>query len=147
MNDFSISLREQQFEFMNIDKLLDLLEHRQEIPSYEMRVWTDHVHVMNPYGRIEQLRIQNMTISLSNQVPVGLPDIRYTLLFQFQLYSAVAGTQTPKLVLFFKEDKTFGGYNLLHVFRNTTLISMNLEFRIYNAYAIHKPTDRYITIN
>lgn len=152
MNDFRVTLLTNHFEFLNLDTLLSILNTRSYIPSWDIHIHEFHCAVMvpQPHGR-PAMRVpvvmRNLTVGLSTLRATDEPQLHFTIILTVGLVHPVAGTEELEIALYFKEDKTYLGYDLPNAFRGTALISLHVEFRVFDEYTLHRPTTRFITVN
>ena len=151
MHDFKVTLDGNQFEFVNFDTLIHVLEKRSILFPEELRVFTFHCDVIvpQPFGRPRELktvRIRSLLVDLATKVSED-PLVSWTIIFKIDPIEPVAGTELFEIALHFLTDGTYFGYDLPTAFPGTVLQRFELELRLFKEKVKHRPFERMITVN
>lgn len=151
MNDFKVTLIDNQFEFFNFDTLIHILEKRSILFPEELHVFNFNCNVIvpQPFGRPPEqkvVQLRSLVIDLATRVTEN-PQVKWTILFKIDPIESVAGTKLFEIALHFLEDGTYFGYELPTAFPGTILERLELEIRIFKEKIKRRPFERMLFVN
>lgn len=142
MNDFTISIHKNSFEFLNIENFINLIGQKEYILPIELFANVTRLTLVSEIGLKTYDEFLDIQLEADSHVPENMQDTAFLVTI-----TVFVSDGEVSFTLYFSLDYHYIGYDLHESPFGMKMDSFDFEFRIMGEYIIKQPMNRQIVID